>query len=91
MGSYQTPETIRNLEHTRNHDLQTPPPDVRRIPEDDILGATVVMVTCSYKSNEFVRVGYWVANTYTETLPEGAHAHIDVVHFCFVIHLVDEI
>jgi hypothetical protein len=50
---------------------QTPPPNFGRIPEDDLLGATVVMVTCSYRNNEFVRVGYWVSNTYTEPLAEG--------------------
>ena len=50
---------------------QTPPPDPARIPDEDILGATVVMVTCSYKGAEFVRVGYWVANSYTEPLAEG--------------------
>lgn len=54
-----------------NVHLQTPPPDPGRIPDDDLLGATVVMITCSYKSQEFIRVGYWINNTYGETLPEG--------------------
>src|SRR5437868_1949428 len=53
------------------HALQTPPPDPARIPDDDLLGATVVMITCSYKSQEFIRVGYWINNTYGEALPEG--------------------
>jgi hypothetical protein len=57
--------------YLRSTDLQTPPPDHGRIPEDDILGATVVLITCSYKNQEFIRVGYWINNTYGESLPEG--------------------
>lgn len=51
--------------------LETPAPDIAKIPEDDQLGATVVMVTCLYREKQFARVGYWVANSYTETLAEG--------------------
>lgn len=51
---------------------QAGPPDASKIPEDDLLGATVVMVTCGYKGQEFIRVGYWINNTYGEALPEGA-------------------
>ena len=32
---------------------------------------TVVLVTCSYKAQEFIRVGYYVNNAYGEALPEG--------------------
>ena len=32
----------------------------------DILGVTVVLVTCSYKEREFVRVGYYVNNEYND-------------------------
>lgn len=28
------------------------------IPDEDKVGVTVVLVTCSYRSREFVRVGY---------------------------------
>ncbi len=35
-------------------------PDVNRIPPDDLLGVTVVLLTCSYKGNEFIRIGYYV-------------------------------
>ncbi|OLY83836.1 Histone chaperone asf1 [Smittium mucronatum] len=44
----------------------TDPPDVSKIPEDEILGVTVVLLTCSYKNKEFVRVGYYVNNEYLE-------------------------
>lgn len=46
--------------------LQADAPDISQIPQDDILGVTVVLVTCSYREKEFVRVGYYVNNEYTE-------------------------
>lgn len=45
--------------------LQADAPAVSKLPENDILGVTVVLVTCSYKEKEFVRVGYYVNNEYT--------------------------
>lgn len=42
--------------------LQSEPPNFTEIPDNDILGVTVVLVTCSYKDQEFVRVGYYVNN-----------------------------
>jgi len=42
--------------------LQTNPPDYSLIKHEDIIGATIVLVTCSYRDNEFVRVGYYVVN-----------------------------
>ncbi|CAD0107111.1 unnamed protein product [Aureobasidium uvarum] len=32
----------------------------------DILGVTVILLTCSYDGREFVRVGYYVNNEYTD-------------------------
>ena len=46
--------------------LQSDAPNFLTVPEYDILGVTVVLVTCSYKEQEFVRVGYYVNNEYTE-------------------------
>lgn len=45
--------------------LQADAPAVSRLPEQDVLGVTVILVTCSYKEREFVRVGYYVNNEYT--------------------------
>ncbi|KAI1086288.1 histone deposition protein Asf1 [Rostrohypoxylon terebratum] len=39
-------------------------PKTTRIPDADILGVTVVLLTCSYDGREFVRVGYYVNNEY---------------------------
>lgn len=46
--------------------FQADPPNVSRIPENDALGVTVVLLTCSYKSQEFIRVGYFINNEYTD-------------------------
>jgi len=45
--------------------LQADAPDPSTIPSTDILGVTVILVTCSYREEEFVRVGYYVNNEYT--------------------------
>ncbi len=44
--------------------LQADAPDPTKLAQDDLLGVTVVLVTCSYKEREFVRVGYYVNNEY---------------------------
>lgn len=44
--------------------LQADAPDPAKLPPEDLLGVTVVLVTCSYKEREFVRVGYYVNNEY---------------------------
>ena len=46
--------------------FQANAPDTAKIPSDDVVGVTVVLLTCSYKSHEFVRVGYYVNNEYTD-------------------------
>ena len=46
--------------------FQAKSPDPSQIPDEDLVGVTVVLLTCSYKDREFVRVGYYVNNEYTE-------------------------
>jgi histone chaperone ASF1 len=36
------------------------------IPAKDLVGVTVVLITCSYVGKEFVRVGYYVNNEYAD-------------------------
>mmetsp|Transcript_29406 Transcript_29406/g.87207 ORF Transcript_29406/g.87207 Transcript_29406/m.87207 type:complete len:266 (-) Transcript_29406:98-895(-) len=50
--------------------LEADPPSLESIPNGDILGVTVVLVTCSYKEQEFTRVGYYVNNEYGEECDE---------------------
>lgn len=46
--------------------FETEAPDLSRIPNSEILGVTVILLSCSYESREFVRVGYYVNNEYTD-------------------------
>ncbi|KAL0332446.1 UNVERIFIED_CONTAM: putative histone chaperone ASF1A [Sesamum calycinum] len=46
--------------------LQADPPDPSKIREEDIIGVTVLLLTCSYMGQEFVRVGYYVNNDYDD-------------------------
>lgn len=39
-------------------------PETKRIPDAEVLGVTVVLLTCAYDGREFVRVGYYVNNEY---------------------------
>lgn len=39
-------------------------PKTTRIPDADVLGVTVILLTCAYDGREFVRVGYYVNNEY---------------------------
>ncbi|XP_041133434.1 histone chaperone ASF1-like [Polyodon spathula] len=36
------------------------------IPDADAVGVTVVLITCTYRGQEFIRVGYYVNNEYTD-------------------------
>nr|CAB3460780.1 unnamed protein product [Digitaria exilis] len=46
--------------------LQADPPDPSKIREEDIIGVTVLLLTCSYMGQEFMRVGYYVNNDYDD-------------------------
>jgi len=46
--------------------FQADPPDASKIPQQDVVGVTVVLLTCSYRGHEFIRVGYYVNNEYTD-------------------------
>lgn len=48
--------------------LQVDAPDPAKIPDADVAGVTIVLLTCSYKDKDFVRVGYYVSNEYTDPL-----------------------
>lgn len=58
---------------------QADPPDETKIPVGDAVGVTVVLLTCGYKGQEFVRVGYYVNNSYTD--PELQENPPDVPQF----------
>lgn len=54
-----------------------PSPD--KIPAQDLLGVTVILLTGSYAGNEFIRVGYYVHNAYdAEELRENPPEEVDL-------------
>ena len=48
--------------------LQAPSPNFDLIPQNDVLGVTVILVTCSFLEHEFVRIGYYVNNEYSDPI-----------------------
>ena len=46
--------------------FQANAPDTNKIPLQDAVGVTVVLLTCGYKGQEFIRVGYYVNNEYMD-------------------------
>lgn len=55
------------------------PPNIDNIPTSEILGVTVVLLSCAYDNREFVRVGYYVNNEYdTPELNENPPSRVQV-------------
>lgn len=53
--------------------LQADPPEVELIRSEDILGVAALVLSCSYRGREFIRVGYYVSNQYMQQeLIEGS-------------------
>ncbi|KAI9197425.1 ASF1 like histone chaperone-domain-containing protein [Polychytrium aggregatum] len=46
--------------------FEAPAPSTELIPPEDALGVTVILLSCSYRGQEFVSVGYYVNNEYTD-------------------------
>jgi len=46
--------------------FQADHPDINKINLNDAVGVTVVLLTCCYRGQEFVRVGYYVNNEYSD-------------------------
>lgn len=46
--------------------FQADPPDPNKIPVQDAVGVTVILLSCSYRSKEFIRVGYYVNIEYVD-------------------------
>lgn len=44
------------------------PPNTEKLPKktEDIIGLTLIMLTCAYRSKEFIRIGYYVNIQYTD-------------------------
>jgi len=59
--------------------FEADPPDPTKIPEHYALGATAVLLICSYLGNKFSRVGYYVNNDYID--PELRETPPDIIQF----------
>jgi len=46
--------------------FEASPPNVAALPSSEIVGVTVVLITCSYRRQEFVRIGYYVNNDFAD-------------------------
>ena len=46
--------------------FQADPPNFTALPSSDIVGVTIILLTCSYRNQEFLRVGYYVNNEYLD-------------------------
>nr|VZI04578.1 unnamed protein product [Spirometra erinaceieuropaei] len=46
--------------------FEVDPPDPKKIPAEDLVGVTVVLIQALYRDQEFIRVGYYVNNEYTK-------------------------
>ena len=43
-------------------------PDYTKIPPEDVVDISAILITCSYKSKEFIRIGYYVHNHYEDPM-----------------------
>lgn len=46
--------------------LDSPPPNSSLIPTEELLGITAILLTCSFRDQEFVKVGFYVNNEYID-------------------------
>ena len=46
--------------------FEAPGADISKIPVDEVVGITAVILTCSYNDQEFYRIGYYVNNQYVD-------------------------
>ncbi|CAO1635645.1 unnamed protein product [Jaminaea pallidilutea] len=51
---------------TNSFEFEASSPSPALIPASDLLGVTVILLTASYKDQEFIRVGYYVNNEYED-------------------------
>eukprot|EP00981_Chlorochromonas_danica_P001534 scaffold334_cov173-Ochromonas_danica.AAC.10 len=59
--------------------LQTPAPRSDLIKNDELIGMTAILITCSYLDQPFVHIGYYVDNEYEEEFePENYPNPVDI-------------
>lgn len=59
--------------------LQSPPPNPSLIQNQDLIGVTVILLSCSYLDQKFVQIGYFVNNEYADPVdPENYPNPVDI-------------
>lgn len=59
--------------------LQANAPNPASISNQDLIGVTVILITCSFMDNKFVQIGYYVNNEYSEPYePENFPNPVDI-------------
>ena len=59
--------------------LQAEAPRPHLIANNDLIGVTVILITCSYMDNKFVQIGYYVNNEYADPFePENFPNPVDL-------------
>eukprot|EP00050_Salpingoeca_kvevrii_P008085 m.300574 g.300574 ORF g.300574 m.300574 type:complete len:196 (+) comp14496_c0_seq1:455-1042(+) len=57
--------------------FESDPPDPTRIPPNELCGVTVILLTCQYRGQEFIRIGYYVNIDFAdEALRENPPAQV---------------
>jgi histone chaperone ASF1 len=59
-------------------DFEADAPDWKKIPKEDLIGVTAIILTCSYTNQEFFRVGYYINNVYGDDILALDNEEIDI-------------
>ncbi|KAH7650536.1 ASF1 anti-silencing function 1 like [Cryptosporidium bovis] len=59
--------------------FKAPAPDFTKIPPEDVHGMAVVLILGSYRNEEFIRIGYYVHNVYSDPLLEDNPPDIPII------------
>lgn len=59
-------------------DFEADAPDWKKIPKEDLLGVTAIILTCSYSNQEFFRVGFYINNIHEDENYEIDTSPIDI-------------
>jgi uncharacterized protein YneF (UPF0154 family) len=66
LGGFVIPKMSVDVHVSVVVSCQADAPNTGLIPESDAVGVTVVLITCTYRGQEFIRIGYYVNNEYTD-------------------------
>ena len=62
------------------------------IPQTDIVGVTVILLTCSFKQKEFIRIGYYVNTDYGDVeMRENPPQQVIMEQVCFFIQQMSKV